>query len=338
MANRLAQGVRIVAAAAVAAAALGFAAGAQAQQRPKVTLGLPGIPPVFVTVQAYTAQQQKLFEKYGVDVVLRPFDSGAAAARAVVSGDVEISLSPSPLIVNMISNANVDLVTIYGNEKPDWLLSSLDPAKTKCEQMKGQPIGVDSLGGARSIALQQMLFQCGLKAEDTQQVALGTNVHAAMSGGQLALGVLHVDDVPIIERASGKKLTTIIDINDVYKVNHYMAITTTRKRVAEQRDALVRVLAALIEAERFISDPKNIDAVAKIAAPTGRSEAEAKWAIPEYVKMGFWPKGAGLDKANIEAIIAQQKAVGGIRPNATPVTYERYADTSLFEDARKLVK
>ena len=326
-------------AAAVGAAAIALGAfGAHAQQKPKITLGLPGIPPVFVTLQAYVAQQEKLFDKYGVDVTLRPFDSGAAAARAVVAGDIEMSLSPSPLIVNMISNANVDLVAIYGHEKPDWLIASLDPTKTKCEQMKGQPIGVDTLGGARSIALTQMLFQCGLKAEDTQQVALGTNVHAAMSGGQLQIGVLHIDDVPIIERASGKKLTTVVDINDVHKVNHYMAIATTKKRIGAQRDTIVRVLAALIEAERFIADPKNIDKVVKAAAPTGRNDAEARWAIPEYVKLQFWPKGAGLDRANIEAIIEQQAKVGGVRPGATVVTYERYADTSLFDDALKMVK
>lgn len=326
-------------AAAVGAAAIALGAfAAHAQQKPKVTLGLPGIPPVFVAVQAYVAQQEKMFDKYGVEVTLRPFDSGAAAARAVVSGDIEMSLSPSPLIVNMISNANVDLVALYGHEKPDWLIASLDPSKTKCEQMKGQPIGVDTLGGARSIALTQMLFQCGLKAEDTQQVALGTNVHAAMSGGQLQIGVLHIDDVPIIERASGKKLITVVDINDVHKVNHYMAIATTRKRVAAQRDTFVRVLAALIEAERFIADPKNIDKVARAASPTGRNDAEARWAIPEYVKLEFWPKGSGLRRENIQAIIEQQAKVGGVRPGATAVTYDRYADTSLYDDALKLVK
>ncbi|HEY4774404.1 MAG TPA: ABC transporter substrate-binding protein [Xanthobacteraceae bacterium] len=324
---------------ALAGAVGGLAGTAFAQQRPTLTLGLPGIPPVFVTVQAYVAQQEKFFDKHGVNVQLRPFDSGAAAARALASGNIELSLSPSPLIVNMISNnPDVDIVAIYGHERPDWLIGSMDPTKNKCEHMKGLPVGVDSFGGARSIALSQMLRQCGLKAEDMQQVALSTNVHAAMISGQIPVGVLHIDDVPIIERESKKKVTVVVDINDVFKVNHYMAIATTQKRVAEQRDVLVRVLAALIEAERFIRDPKNILRVAQAAAPTGRSVEEAKWAIERYVQMEFWPKeSAGLSQKNIEVIVEAQKRVGGIRAGATPVSYARFANTAVFDEAIKLV-
>ena len=325
----------------LAAATIGgaFAGQAGAQQRPSLTVGLPGIPPVFVSTQYYVAEQQKLFEKHGVNVTLRPFDSGAAAARAVAAGQIEASLSPSPLIVNMVSNnPDVGLVAVYGHEKPDWLIGSLDPKLTKCDQMKGQPVGVDSLGGARSIALAQMLRGCGLKAEDTQQVALSANVGAAMVSGQLAIGVLHIDDVPIIEREAKKKIVTIVDINDVQKVNHYMALATTQKALADKRDALVRVIAALIEAERFIRDPKNADTVAKAASATGRSDTDAKWAITEYVKMEFWPKGHGLGQKNIEAIIEAQKRVGGIRADKTPVAYDKFADLSLYEQALKLVK
>lgn len=319
--------------------AAAIAAGPAAAQQKEVTLGLPGIPPVFVTVQAYVAQQQKLFEKYGVKVNLRDFDSGAAAGRALVAGQIELSLTPSPLFVNMVSNnPSVDVVAVYGNERPDWLLGSMDAGIAKCEDVKGKPVGVDSLGGARSIALTQMLRQCGLKADDTQQVALGSNVGAAMVSGQLAVGVLHVDDVPIIERESKKKVNTIVDINDVRKINHYMAIGTSRKLLESQRDTVVRVIAALIDAQRFMSDPKNADTVAAAAAPTGRSPADAKAALANYVKMEFWPKGHGLDKANIEQIIADQKAVGGIRPDKTPVAYDRFVDLSVYEDALKLVK
>ncbi|MGZ5897324.1 MAG: ABC transporter substrate-binding protein [Xanthobacteraceae bacterium] len=313
---------------------------ASAQTKPSITFGLPGIPPVFVSTQAYVALQEKLFDKYGVNVTLRPFDSGASAARALASGDVDVSLSPSPLIVNMLSNnPSVDIVAIYGHEKPDWLIGSLDGSITKCEQVKGQAVGVDSLGGARSIALAQMLRQCNLKAEDTQQVPLSTNVHTAMISGQLKVGVLHIDDVPIIERESKKKIIPVVDINDVQKVNHYMAVSTTQKKLADNRDAYVRFLAAMIEAERFMRDPKNADKVANDASPTGRSTDEAKWAVDTYVKMDFWPKdNAGLTKENIDSIVAAQKRVGGIRPDATPVAYDCFANTSVYADALKMVK
>ena len=303
----------------------------------RITIGLPGIPPVFIAVQAYVARDQKLFEKYGVNVDLRPFDSGAAAARAVVAGDIALSISPTPLMVTMISNANVELVGIYGYPKPDWQLGSMDPSKTKCEDVKGQPVGVDSVGGARSIALNQMLRKCNLSATDTQQIALSSNVGAAMVGGQIPFGVLHIDDVPVIERESKKKVGIVIDLNDVTPVNHYLMLATTRDRAQRQKDSLVKVIAALIDAERFMRDPANADKVAQAAAPTGRTPSDAKSALAEYNKIGFWPKDAfGMTQQQFDAVVNVQKRVGGIREGVTPVTFERFATQSLWEEAMKL--
>src|SRR6266852_1063956 len=86
----------------------------------------------------------------------------AAAAQAVVAGNPDVALSPTPVIVRMISNAGVNLVGIYGLENPDWLLASTDPALGKCPDVKRQAEGVDSVGGARSVALEQLIRPCGL--------------------------------------------------------------------------------------------------------------------------------------------------------------------------------
>lgn len=330
----------VITAIALAVALCGFSAPGSAQApRPKVTIGMPGIPPVFISALYYVAADQKLFEKYGVDVTLRQFATGTDAARAVVAGDIELSMSPTGLVINMVSNANVDIVAIHGYEKPTWRLVSYDPAVTKCEDMKGKPVAVDALGGARSIALNQLLRSCNLSANDTQQVPVSANSPATMIAGQIQLAVLHLDEIPTVERQAGKKLTVILDVNQVIPVNHYLLLTTTRKRVAEQRDTYVRVIAALIEAQKYISDPKNLDQVAKAVAPTGRSPEDAKYAVTEYVKIEFWPKdSAGLDQKKLEAVVGVQKRVGAIRPEATPATYERLVDTTLWQDAVKLVK
>lgn len=322
----------LVAGAVLAAGLSGSAAAQEAY-----TIGLPGIPPVFVNTQAYVAEQQGFFKKHGVNVTLRPFDSGAAAARGVASGNIQLSMSPSPLVVTMVSNnPDAGLTMIYGYERPDWLIGSLDGSIAKCEDIKGKPVGVDSLGGARSIALNVMLRKCGLTAQDTQQVPLSANVLTAMISGQIPLGVLHIDDVPIIERESKKKVVPIVDINDVAKINHYLALVATKKTIAEKRADLVKIVAAYIEAERFMRDPKNIDAVAKAAAPTSRSETDAKWAIEQYVKMEFWPHEHGLKKENVETIIATQKKVGNIKGD--PVPYDNVVDLSIYQEALKLVK
>lgn len=302
-----------------------------------IKIGLPAIPPVFISTQVYVAQQQKFFEKYGLKAEIRPFDSGANAARALIAGNVDVALAPTTLLINMTSNANADVVGVLGYEKPDWILGSMAPGKS-CADLKGQPVGVDSISGARSIALSQLLKTCNLSAADTKQVPMSSNVGTAMAAGQLAFGVLHVDDVPIIERESGKTVHVVEDINKVQPLSHYMLLATTRQNLGSDRAKYVKTIAALADAIKFMQDPKNSDAVAKAAAPTGRSGSDAKKAVEKYLSIGFWPSGAsGLTKANIDATIAQQVEIKGVRPGATPVTYERLIDTSLFGDAKAMV-
>jgi len=129
-----------------------FASVASAQEK-KITLAVPGIPPVFQTVLAYVADKEGFFKKHGVGVTVRAFPTGVAAARAVAAGEIDITISPTPIVINMVSNADVKLVGIYGLENPDWLIGSTDPAIAKCAEVAGKLVGVDAVGGARAVAI-----------------------------------------------------------------------------------------------------------------------------------------------------------------------------------------
>ena len=61
----------LIAALALAVLSCGSAGSSRAQET--VTIGTPGIPPVFIAVQVFVAQDQKFFEKYGVKVNIRQF-------------------------------------------------------------------------------------------------------------------------------------------------------------------------------------------------------------------------------------------------------------------------
>lgn len=322
---------------AMVCAALGFAlfpATGAAQQ--KYTFGIPGIPPVFGGTIALVAEKEGFFKKRGVDVTVRAFETGAAASRAVASGEIAVSLSPTPLIVNQISNTNVKLVGIWGMEHPDWLIGATDP-NAECASMKGQAVGVDSLGGARSIALRTMLVGCKMKIEEVQQVPLSSNVGTAMVAGQLKFGVLHIDDIPVIEAEMKKPLKTIVTQKAIRPVDHYLLMVAHPDHVAKNRDAYVRMVAALIDAERFMRNSANHEKVAKYAEPTGRTGKIAVQALKAYVDMEFWPKDKdGLGAKNIEMVGNIQKKVGNLKAEK-PAPYDRIVDTSIWRDAKAMV-
>ena len=304
----------------------------------QLTLGVPGIPPVFAGTIAYVAEKEGMFKKRGVDVTVRAFETGAAASRAVASREIAVSLSPSPLIISQVANADVPLVGIWGLEHPDWLIGSTDPSAT-CQSLKGAPVGVDSVGGARSIALRTMLVGCKMKIDEVQQVALSSNVGAAMVAGQLKFGVLHIDDIPVIETEGKKTLKVVVRQKDSRPVDHYLFLVAHREQLAKNRDAYVRIVAALIDAERFIRNPANHAKVAQHAAPTGRSGKIAEQALKEYIAMEFWPKDHdGLSRKNIELVGKIMVKVGNIKADKKPAPYERIVDTSVWKDANAMAK
>src|SRR6185437_8220816 len=298
----------IIAAAMVAAT---FAAPAFAEA-PKVVLAPPGVPPIFGGVITFVAQDQGFFKKYGANVELRKFDNGTAASRAVVAGDLDASLSSTPLMITQVANAGVPLVAIYGWPNPDFEVGTTTN-KTSCNDLKGQQVSIDTPGGARSLALQSILSgYCHMPINEVQQVAMGSNTASAMIAGQLNYGILHMDDVPDIE-SHGKKITVIKTLADASPVNHWLVIVVRKDRLKEKRDGFVRMMAGIIAAAHYMADPKNADRVATIAEVTGRSHELAKAALQGYLKYGLWSiNDDGLDKGQLDKLIALQEKIGKI--------------------------
>jgi ABC-type nitrate/sulfonate/bicarbonate transport system substrate-binding protein len=248
----------------------------------------------------------------------------------------------------MISNAGAPVKVIWGMEKSDWLIASMDGAKTSCDAMKGQGVGVDSPRGARWIQLNLFLVnKCNLQTDkDVPTVPLSSNVGTAMASGQITFGVLHIDDVPVIARQAGKKVHIIANMEDVSPGQHYLVGTVRKDNLDKKRDAFVRLVAALRDSVAYMRSPANEDRVATIAGVTKRDKPDALDALREYNKMEFWPNGhVGLAKGPVEKAINAQVAIGkstegksGIRPDKTPVTYNDFVDLTVWRDAEKVKK
>src|SRR5512141_1341662 len=305
----------------------------------KIVLAIPGVPPIYSVTIAYVAEKQGFFKKHGADVTIRPFDNGTAAARAVVAGDIDVAWSPTPPVIVQVSNADVPLVGVYGMPNPDWVLGTTDAGKT-CKDLVGQDVGVDSINGARSIALRSMLAGgCKeVKMEEVKQIALGSTPGPALLAGQLKYAVLHLDDLAEIEH-QGKKLNILLAMKNTNPTSHYLIMVVRKDNLAKNRDAIVRTVAGMIEAARFMQDPKNADTVAEAAAGTGHNKEVNKAALKAFLDIDFWAaKDDGMPRNKIEAVAALMKKIGSIKPDKEPVSYDNLVDGSIWKDANAMVK
>lgn len=319
-------------------AALFMSAGPVSAQGKKIVVAVPGIPPVYSVTLAYVGEKQGFYKKHGANVEIRAFDNGTAAARAVVAGDIDMAWSPTPPVINQVSNAGVPLVAIYGMPNPDWVIGTTETGKT-CKDLVGQDVGVDSIGGARSVALRSMLTGCpGVKIEDVKQIALGSTSGPALIAGSLHYAVLHLDDLSEIA-AQGKKLNVLLAMKSTNPTSHYLTLVVRKDNLAKNRDAIVRTLAGMIEAAKFMADPKNADAVADAATVTGHNKEVSKAALKEFLAIDFWAtKDDGMSRDKVEAVAKLMKKIGAINPDKEPVTFDNFVDTSVWKDANAMVK
>ena len=323
---------------AVLLAALAAAAPASAAGK-KIVVAIPGIPPIYSATIAFVAEKQGFFKKLGADVEIKPFDNGTAAARAVVAGDIDMAWSPTPPVINQISNAGVPLVAVYGMPNPDWVIGTTEAGKT-CKDMAGQDVGVDSINGARSIALRSMLTAgCKeVKIDQVKQIALGSSPGPALLAGRLQFAVLHLDDLAEIAH-QGKKLNILLAMKNTNPTSHYLMLVVRKDNLEKNRDAIVRTVAGMIEAAHFMQDPKNADAVADAAAVTGHNKEVNKEALKSFLGIDFWAvKDDGLPRGKLEATAKLMKKIGSIKPDKEPVTYDALVDQTVWKDANTMVK
>jgi NitT/TauT family transport system substrate-binding protein len=324
-----------------AVAALGVSATAataapKAHKLTTITLGVPGIPPVFLGVMPYTALEQGYYKKYGLDVQIKGFTSGTDAVKAVQAGQIDLAWSPTPFAMTLISKGT-PLVGIEGMDKVDWVVGSNSSSVTTCADLKGQNIGVDSIGGARYQALQAMLTKCHLTISDVHPVVFpGATAIQAMLAGQLHVSVLHLDD--LAEAASqGTPVKTVVSIAQTDPFQHYDMLVGLRSNIDAKRSAFINFLKADIQTIRYMNNPKALNRVAQIGMVVGHNLQVTKTALSQYLKLGWWPLNrSGLGVAPITRTVYENVKLGNISAG-NPPKWSDIVDTSLWKAAYKAV-
>jgi NitT/TauT family transport system substrate-binding protein len=207
------------------------------------------------------------------------------------------------------------LVGIEGMDKVDWVVGSNTSSVKTCADLKGQNIGVDSIGGARYQALQAMLTKCKLDIKDVHPVVFpGATAIQAMLAGQLHVSVPQTDPF-----------------------QHYDMLVGLRDNINAKRSAFINFLKADIQTIRYMNNPKALNRVAGIGMVVGHNQQVTTTALKQYLKLGWWPLNrSGLGVAPITRTVFENVKLGNISAG-NPPTWKQATDTSLWKAAYKAV-
>lgn len=300
-----------------------------------ITLGSPGIPPVISGLLPYIAQKEGFYRKYGVNVVIRNFQTGTDATRAVATGQLDAAIMPPALLMELAAK-HVPVLGIQGQEVPDWVVVSTDPDVTSCGQLKGQGVSVDAVGGIRYVALASMLKSCGLTVQQIKPLVFpGNNAPQGMIAGQIKVGVLHLNELIDVQQRLGSKVHVVMRMSQTSPKTMYEMYGVLKPTLEKKRQAFVKMVAAQIAALRWMANPANLSKAAQLGTVLGDPEAVMKQALQQYLRMGFWTlNGSGMPAANVNNMIHVQIAVGNLTSSSAPA-YAQIVNQSVYADALK---
>jgi len=306
----------------------------------KITASAIGRPPIFSNTFVDVGEALGIWKKAGLDMSFRWFQRGTDTAKAVVTGDVQVGYTATPVAVNLIG-AGAPIVIVAGMPNQDWIIGSDLPNVKGCKDLKGQTVAADGINNARWLFLKSEAESCGLTLKDMTPIDLA-NAPLVKAGiaGQVHVSVFHVDELAQIEFKTGKKWHLIPVPASIKAGLHYGSVLASKKAIAENKEGVIRFLEGWIMTQKFMSSTKPADQqkFAEIAAKASQIDAKvAEGAIRSFQSINYWVNNDGLNEKQMMGQVSEMVKDGLLKKDAQP-SYDKLVDKSLYAEAMKRVE
>lgn len=284
----------------------------------------------------YVAEQKKIFEKNGLQVEVIVIRGATNTTRAVLSETVPIGrINPDYVIAAIDKGAKVKIVS--GNmEKIPYDTFARPEIKSGAE-LKGKTIGVSTLTGGTTLMLQEVLDKAyKLKENDYKLLVVGTSPerYAAIKGGSVQATFM---GPPFNFRAVKDKFRKLANWHEHLGPILFTADFVHLNYMKSNRTEIVRYLKSVVEATRWLYDPKNKEEAMAIHMKVLKStrdsaEEDYKYLIQEFQP---FPKDGTVNKVAFDKTMDLRIKEGVYQGKKVPSMSE-YVDSSLIEEAIKL--
>lgn len=233
-------------------------------------------------ILSYVAMDEGFFDKHGIDMDFIFPDSGAAANKLLLAGQLDV-YSTLPLgLAAKSAETDPGSVKIVGSQRSVNAFNLLVPEADAPEkpldlaaaidQVAGRTIGVTSEGSGTDLVISLALHELGRPLTDIRRLGVGTTLAAL---GQLQNGT--IDGYMEFTRAGTslieKELPAVTlfpfsstDAPLAVQAQADVAMTANADFAEENPEAIERWLAALDEAREWMLQPENLDRTAEIGA------------------------------------------------------------------------
>ncbi|MPZ95842.1 MAG: hypothetical protein GEU96_13260 [Propionibacteriales bacterium] len=301
-----------------------------------IKVSMPVIPPNFVHVMPWVAQEQGFYDDFGLEVELVSLDTGVTALRGAEAGSADIAAVPTPTLINAVAKGgSVKGFYTYSAKLDVQMVVTEDISG--CEDLEGEVVGVDEVGGFAEVLTKKFYTSCGLTQDDLKYGNFPGAEGQAMAQGQSVSGVLHVDEAAgVMKEFPDAGLKALVNLWEEVPQWHYAGFAAPQKILDERRDEMIAFTAANIAANEFMSDSANKEAVLDTAEEiTGLDREILSNTYDTFLEDNLLPDDNGYPKDMVEYTADQQVELGNITEDEKPA-YDDLVDVSIYDEARAL--
>ncbi|HLH22940.1 MAG TPA: ABC transporter substrate-binding protein [Chloroflexota bacterium] len=317
-------------AAAQAASAASAASGTAAAPAPtpwasaltKVRLSYPGTSlgalPVFV------AQAEDFYRRYGLDVDAVQMAPNVAMT-AMTTGEVPYSMAIGSCISSALKGLPIK-VTMQTTDAPYVFLVTRPEIKAAAD-LRGKTIGTASRGNANDVVMRLMLRKQGLEPErDVAMVVIG---ETAVTFESMRAGIIDAAPLSPPWVQEGQKIGFNVLMAGADAVDLPMGgVGTSHAKLEQERDEVVRMIMANLEAQRFIRE--NREGTVDVIMQRLELDRDTAGAAYDSLRSIFGP--GDLQRSGLEAAVNTEIELGNI-DKAPPL--EDIADFTIVPEARR---
>jgi ABC-type nitrate/sulfonate/bicarbonate transport system substrate-binding protein len=283
----------------------------------------------------YVAEQKKMFEKHGIQVEVIIIRGATNVVRAVLSETVPIGrINPDYVIGAAEKGARVKIVAA-NMEKIPYDIYARPEIKTGAE-LKGKTLGVSTLTGGTTLMVHEVLEKAyKLKENDYKLLVVGTSPerYAALKGGSVQASFM---GPPFTFRAAKDGFRKLANFHEYLGPILFTTDFAHANYMKSNRAEIVRYLRAMIEATRWLYDPKNKEEALALhmkvlKSPRESAEEDYKYLVQEFQP---FPRDGLVSKVSFDKTM-ELRAKEGIYQGKKIPTAADFVDNSFIEEALK---
>ncbi len=210
-----------------------------------------GISLTDASALAFIAEDRGYFADNGLDVAVRDCDSGAAAVRALLAGEVDVATTASFVVVkNGFDNPGLRILGITAQMDIVEVIARRDRGIEQPSDLAGKRIGL-AMGSSAEFFISSFLVLNDLSILDVELVDISPpQMHGAIESGDVDAVVVWSPYSLDIKNAMGEEAVSWPAQGG--REENFLLVTTD-DWAGDHPDALEGLLKAMMDAEEFVS-------------------------------------------------------------------------------------